>query len=127
MNKVYAVAFAAIFVAVSAVLSLHVSADDKNIIHDIMEKHHKGKEAPVQTVLAGKADEKLLKEFLAYYTSMAAQKPPKGDEAAWKKRTATLVEATQGLIDKKANALETFKEASNCKACHTDHKPPKKQ
>ncbi|HYG78416.1 MAG TPA: hypothetical protein VEK08_25670 [Planctomycetota bacterium] len=126
MNRVVAA------VAVIAVLSFaaseayRVSADEKLSLESIMEKH-KGKEAPVQTIIAGKADEKLLKEYLAYYEFMATQKPPVGDTAAFKKKCDTLVEATKGLIAKKPEALEAFKNAINCKACHTDHKPKKEK
>jgi len=37
------------------------------------------------------------------------------------------VASTQGLIAKKAEAVEAFKTAVNCKACHTDHKPKKEK
>lgn len=126
MSKVYVVAFAAMMIAVSAALTVHVSADEKMTIKEVMEKAHKGKESPVQTVIQGKADEALLKQFIAYYTAMGAQKPPKGDESAWKKKCDALVQATQGLIDKKPNADVAFKAAVDCKGCHTDFKPAKK-
>lgn len=126
MNKVYAVASAAMIVALTVALTIHVRADDK-VIHDFMEKTHKGKDSPVQQVVAGKADEKLLKEFLAGYQAMAAAKPPKGDEAAWKKKCEALVAATQGLIDKKPDAAAAFKAAVDCKACHSEHKPQKQK
>ena len=128
MSKMHYLAIAAVVLGLAAVMTITVSADDKKMtIKEIMEKAHKGKESPVQTVIAGKADEKMLKEFLTYYKAMGDQKPPKGDEAAWKKKTAALVDATQALIDKKPGAQESFKLAVDCKACHTDHKPAKKQ
>jgi hypothetical protein len=107
--------------------ALRVRADEKLSTHDIMEKGHKGDSAPVQTIIAGKADEALLKQFLAYYEFMATDKPKVGDEASWKTKTAALVTATKALIDKKPDAATQFKEAVNCKACHTLHKPKKKQ
>lgn len=102
-----------------------ISADEKMTIESIMEKGHKGKEAPVQTISAGKADEKLIKQFLTYYEFMGTQKPPLGDEAAWKKKTGAVVAALKDLEGHKAGAVDAFKAAINCKACHTDHKPKK--
>ena len=113
--------------AMSTAYSISVSADDKLSISDIMDKHHKGKEAPVQTILAGKADEALLKQFVAYYEFMGTQKPPVGDEAKWKEKNAKAVAALKEAIEKKATAAESVKAALNCKACHTDHKPKKEQ
>jgi len=128
VNKFHYLAIAAVVLGVAAVMTIRVSADDKKMtIKEVMEKAHKGKESPVQTVIAGKADEKMLKEFLGYYKAMGDEKPPKGTEADWKKRTAALVDATQALIDKKPNAQAAFKTAVDCKACHTAHKPAKKQ
>jgi hypothetical protein len=101
--------------------ALQVSAEGKRSIKSIMETTHKGKTASVQTIIHGEADEKLLKEFLEYYKFMATQKPSVGDEESWKKKTAALVDATQALIDKKDKALEDFKAAVECKACHDVH------
>lgn len=122
MRAIAVVAVAVLFVSVGAT---PIAADEKLTIETIMEKGHKGKEAPVQTISAGKADEKLIKQFLTYYEFMATQKPPLGDEAAWKKKTGAVVEALKGLEAKKPGAADAFKAAVNCKACHTDHKPKK--
>ena len=100
-------------------------ADEKLSIEQIMKDGHKGKEAPVQTIAAGKADEALIKKFLTYYEFMNSQKPPQGDEAAWKKKTAAVIDALKGIQEKKPGAVDAFKEATNCKACHTDFKPKK--
>jgi cytochrome c556 len=58
---------------------------------------------------------------------MADTKPPKGDQAAFKERVEKLVAATQEVVDKKPDAAAHYKDAVNCKACHTDFKadPPK--
>jgi cytochrome c553 len=49
-----------------------------------------------------------------------------GDAAAWKTKATALAAAGKALAAGKAGALEQWKEAANCKACHTDHKPEKK-
>lgn len=102
-----------------------VSADEKQSIEHIMETTHKGKEAPITVIGAGKADEKLIKKFLADYEFMATQKAPVGDDAAFKKKVAAVIAALKGIEAKKPGAVEEFKAAANCKACHTDHKPKK--
>lgn len=122
MRAFSVVALAVMFVSFGA---NPISADEKMTIESIMEKSHKGKEAPVQAISAGKADEKLIKQFLTYYEFMSTQKPPVGDEAAWKKKTGAVIEALKALEGHKPGAAEAFKTAVNCKACHTDHKPKK--
>ena len=125
MSRVSIVAMLLAVVVLLSVPAIRSFADDTLTVKQVMDKYHKGKEAPVQTVLAGKADAALLKELLAAYQSMAAQKPSQGDEAVWKTKTNALVEATQGLIDKKADAAAAFKTAVDCKACHSVYKPKK--
>ena len=49
--------------------------------------------------------------------------PPKGDPADFKSHVEKLVAATQDVADKKPDAVAHYKEAVNCKACHTEHKP----
>lgn len=121
-RAVAVLAVAVMFVSIGATPS---AADEKMSIESIMEKGHKGKESPVQTIAAGKADEKLIKQFLTYYEFMGTQKPPLGDEAAWKKKTGAVVEALKALEAKKPGAADAFKAATNCKACHSEHKPKK--
>jgi cytochrome c553 len=47
---------------------------------------------------------------------MGQQKPPKGDEKAWKEKTDALLKAT------KDGNKEAFGKAVNCGACHGMHK-----
>jgi mono/diheme cytochrome c family protein len=95
----------------------------KDPIHEAMEKYHKGKEALCKKVGAGKASKEELTAILAAYKAMAAAKPPKGDMASWKEKSSALVAATQLLVDGKPEGLAKYKEAVNCKACHSIHKP----
>jgi hypothetical protein len=116
-------------VAVPAVLSLAVllgAAQDKpKSIKDAM-KAHKGDDSIVAKAASGKGSEDDHKKLLEIYEFLAAQKPPQGDEASWKEKTAALVAASKHLVEKKEGAAEEFKKASNCKACHSVHKPAKK-
>jgi len=84
---------------------------------------HKGKDSFLNNILAGKGSDDDLKKLVTAYDVMAAQKPPTGDEASWKKLTAAMLEAGKDAAAKKDGALEKLKAATNCKACHDLHKP----
>jgi cytochrome c2 len=59
---------------------------------------------------------------LALYIDLGKNKPPKGSNEAWKKRTDALVAATKAVIDDKPDGAKALKAAANCKACHSMHK-----
>jgi len=68
-------------------------------------------------VIAGTATEDERKELIAMYEALALNKPPRGEEASWKEKTAALVEAA------KSGDVEKIKAAANaCMACHSAHK-----
>ncbi len=116
-------------VAVPAVLSLAVllgAAQDKpKSIKDVM-KAHKGDDSLVAKSAAGKGSEEDHKKLLEFYEFLATQKPPMGDEASWKAKTSALIAAAKDLVEKKDGAPAELKKASDCKACHSVHKPAKK-
>lgn len=97
-------------------------AGEKLTIEEIMEKTHKGKESMVARVGSAKPDPKEVTTLLGYYQQMAADKPGKGDEASWKKKTGAVIEALEGIKAGKPKSAEAFKTAINCKACHSVHK-----
>lgn len=113
-------------VAVPAGLALAVlmgaSAQDFKSTKDVMALH-KGKDSMVSKITGGKGTDEEHKKLLAAYEFMATQKPPMGDEASWKAKTAALVAAAKDLVEKKAGAADALKKASDCKACHSVHKP----
>jgi len=91
--------------------------------HDIMEQGFKGKESPAARVGQGQgtqADFALLADLTA---SLPLNAPPKGDLASWKEKSTALAQAGQALAAGKPGALDQWKAASNCKACHSVHKP----
>ena len=117
--------------ALAAVItSLALAADEPNPIKDAMDFAHKapkGEKKLSEKILDGTAPEADVEKALGLYKAMADTKPPKGDQADFKDRVAKLVAATQEVVDKKPDAVAHYKEAVNCKACHTEHKadPPK--
>lgn len=112
-------------VAVAAVVSgcSTFSSKPKYTTEQIMEQGFKGKESPAARVGRGEgtaADFKLLAELTA---SLPLNAPPKGDAASWKEKSTALAKAGKDLAAGKVGALEAWKAASNCKACHSAHKP----
>lgn len=87
----------------------------KYTIKDVMKTAHKAGTLK-DKVVNGTATDEEKKLLIAMYEAMATSKPPKGAEASWKEKTAALlVAAKEGDVDK-------LKAASNCMACHREHK-----
>jgi hypothetical protein len=111
---------------VSAVLALGVllgTVQEAKSIKDVMAAAHKGKEAVVNKIRDGKGTDDEIKKVLALYEVMVKFKAPKGDEKSWTDKSGALLAAAKELSEKKAGALEKFKAASDCKGCHSLHKP----
>ena len=110
--------------ALSLAVLLGAAAQDKpKTVKEVMAAAHKGKDSMVARASGGKGTEDDHKKLLEYYEFMATQKPAQGDEASWKAKTAALVAAAKDLVDKKAGAADELKKASDCKGCHSIHKP----
>jgi hypothetical protein len=91
---------------------------DKITIKTVMKKAH-SKGGLLSKVIAGDASAEEKKELVTLYEALAKNTPPKGDETSWKEKTAALVAAA-----KSADAA-ALKKASNCAACHSEHKGKK--
>ena len=76
-------------------------------------------------VMDGKGTKEEIHKLLEYYPSLLLNDPEKGDKAEWKKKVTALIAATKALDKGTPGALDQFKEAVNCKACHQAHKPDK--
>lgn len=83
---------------------------DPVTIKEVMKKAMKG--GLCGKVASGKANEDEKKELIALFTDLGKNKPPKGDETAWKEKTKALLDAA------KADDGKALKKAANCKACH---------
>jgi hypothetical protein len=97
------------------------NADEpKHKIKDVMKKCMAG--GLCKKVASGKATEAEAKELLGMFQSLAANKPPRGDEKSWGEKTKSLVDAAQAVVDGKPDAGAQLQKAANCKACHDSHK-----
>lgn len=97
-------------------------AKPKYTIKMVMKAAHAKTTGLKDKVIAGTATAEEKKSLLEHYEALAASKPPKGDEAAWKEKTAKLVAAAKDAVDGKDGAAAALRAASNCAACHTAHK-----
>ena len=102
-----------------------ISEGDKEPIKSAMQFAHKapkGEKKLSQKIIEGNATDEELKKALRFYRGMVDSKPPKGDPAEFKARVIKLVTALEGVVEKKPKSMALYKEAVNCKACHSEHK-----
>ena len=105
------------------VVSLVRAAEPKEIKEVMKEAHVGGKDSLRAKVIGGKAEAEDKEKLLALYKDLAANKPPRGDEKAWEKRTKAIVSAAEGVVNGDKAALQKLNQATNCAACHGVHKP----
>ena len=105
------------------------AAEDDNPIQKAMKFAHsapRGQKKLNEKIVEGTASDADVGKALAMYKAMADTKPPKGDPTAFKEKTNKLVAATEEVVAKKPEAVEHYKAAVDCKACHSEHRkmPP---
>lgn len=108
-----------------AVVATQAAPKAKYTNEEVMKALHKGKDSVGKHVMDGNGTKEEIKKLLEYYPSMLLNDPEKGDKAEWKKRVTALIAATKALDKGTPGALDQYKEAVNCKACHSAHKPDK--
>jgi len=92
-------------------------------IEQIMEDGFKGKESLSARISKGQGNDADFKKMAYLTKELALNKPSKGDLASWTEKTTALQAAAESLAAGKPGALDGFKTAVNCKACHSVHKP----
>ncbi len=100
-----------------------VNAEDEKPKHttkEVMKLAHKG--GLMKKVVDGKATDAEKKQLVELYTSMAGNKPPKGDAEAWKEKTDAVVAAAKAAAEGKEGAGPLLQKATNCMGCHSAHK-----
>ena len=89
----------------------------------VMEEGFEGKGSIAARLSQDKATQ-ADKMRMAYLTEqLALNKPVKGDPASWTQKTTALHEAAVALANNAPGALVSWKAASDCKKCHSVHKP----
>jgi hypothetical protein len=119
MRKLLVAGVIVAFSWVAITLTSGAAQEDKPkyTIKEVMgAAHKKGKLR--DKVVAGTATDEEKKQLVEYYTALAANKPPRGDEASWKEKTAELLAAAKAAAEGDLTKLK----AVNCMACHSAHK-----
>jgi outer membrane murein-binding lipoprotein Lpp len=99
------------------------SAKPSRTIEQVMEQGFKGKESLNARISKGEGNADDFKLMASLVHDLAHNKPPMGDLASWTAKTAALESAAGMLVAGQPGALDAFKAAANCKACHSAHKP----
>lgn len=108
-------------VATVGITSVIAADDDKaapaHEVDVIMKKGFKGDESIVKKIINGAASDEEKALFVEYCDALQHFEPEIGTAGSWKQKTASLLKAA------KSGDPESIKKASNCKACHSKHKP----
>ena len=91
-------------------------------ISDVMAEFHEGETSIANQAKEGEAEVEDLQRMLENYQAMVDLSPPQGPPDSWKEKTTKLVEATQALIAGEEGAIESYRLAVDCKACHSVHR-----
>ncbi|MEQ1842936.1 MAG: hypothetical protein ABL994_21250 [Verrucomicrobiales bacterium] len=115
------------FLSASTLCLSAAEGEDANheIIEKVMKQGMKGETSLHAKVVAGTATPEETKSLADLLTTLTGTKAPVGEQTDYEKKIAALV-AGIGAIqggDKSPAAVAAYKEAGNCKSCHTAHKP----
>ncbi len=103
------------------------AATPKYTVKEVMKAINKGEDNIGKRIGKGQASKADIDKMVEYYASLPLNDPPRGDKADWLAKTTALVKASKELQSGAPGALEHYKAAVNCKACHQEHKPEDKK
>ena len=93
----------------------------KHTIKEVMKIGHK--DGLLKKILGGDATDEDKKQLLDLYISMIESKPEKGDAGSWARLAGRSALAAAKVVTGRDGAIAELKAATNCKACHSVHKP----
>ncbi len=93
----------------------------KHTIKEVMKEAMKG--GLLKKVSGGEATDDEKKELLDMFISMLENKPPKGEMESWHNLAGASALAAAKVVVGREGGAEELKAATNCKACHSQHKP----
>jgi hypothetical protein len=99
-----------------------MGADDKPkyTIKEVMKGAHKS--GLYRKVAEGKADKEEKEKLVAMYEALTKNKPPKGEEMEWKKKTEAMLAAAKGCLKDEKEAGAKLTTLVNCRTCHAAFK-----
>jgi hypothetical protein len=109
----------AVFVA-GGLLVFAAEGGPKHTIKQVMKDAHK--DGLLKKVTEGQSTKADKEKLLELYLSLWENKPPKGEEASWTKKTGDLIVNAAKVVLGQEGAPASLKAAVNCKACHDNHK-----
>ena len=127
MNKqtlVTSLAALALVAGTTAQLIQAADAKPKYAIKEVMKTLHKGDDSVAKRVSDGHGTKEDFSKLVEYYESLPLCTPEKGEKASWTEKSTALLKAAKALKNGEAGALEVYKKAVNCRACHSLHRPP---
>jgi cytochrome c peroxidase len=116
------IAIGGLAIATAPIISA-IEAKPKYTTKEVMKALHKGDINVAKRVLKGQGTKADFAKLVEYYQSLPLNAPPRGDKASWDAKTVALLSAAKSLNAGDPNGLNAFKQAVNCKACHSVHKP----
>ena len=98
----------------------------KYTVKEVMQAIHKGQDNIGKRAVQGVASRDDIAKLAEYYEALPQNEPPRGELGSWKEKTGKLVAASKALKAGSPGAAELYKNAANCKACHSVHTPEDK-
>jgi hypothetical protein len=96
-------------------------AAPRHSIKDVMENAHKA--GLLKKVLDGQASQEEKMTLLDHYVSLTESAPPQGSPEGWQAKANAVVVAAAKVATGRDDGTELLKGATNCAACHKEHKP----
>ena len=97
-------------------------APPKHSIKAVMENAHKA--GLLKKVLDGQATQEEKLTLLDHYVSLTESQPPQGSPEGWREKSNAVVVAAAKVAVGRDDGTGLLKAATNCAACHKEHKPP---
>lgn len=123
MRKLICAVAAVALTAGMAVAFDDADEDNDDTIKEVMQAHKGGANSLLSKVVSGDASAEEQIHLLDLYVSLAESEAPKGDADSWHEKTDALLIAAAKVVAGREGAGEELKTASNCMACHSQHKP----
>lgn len=119
-----------LFAVTALVLSASFAVADENheIIENVMKKGMKGDDSPLAKVLDAKSSAEETAALATMIHTMKGTKAPLGEQSDYDKKVEELIAAMDAVAkgDTSEKSITRLDDASNCKACHSKHKPKDK-
>ena len=98
-------------------------AKPKHDVKTVMKEGQHPKTGVLKKILAGEGTDEDNKQLLDLFISLVENEPPKGDMASWQTLAGRAANSAAKVVVGRDGSLKELEAATNCKACHSQHKP----